>query len=112
MKGIITLCGSTRFKREYEIVNRELELSDWAVFTVACYYHQEKSPELREWILRNKRKLDSLHLAKIDLPQAIVIIDVGGYIGKSTKSEIQHAKKRNKPIYLWSDDSWRKLLGE
>jgi hypothetical protein len=110
MKGIITLCGSTRFKKEYEIVNRELELSDWAVFTVASYFHREKSSELRKWILRNKRKLDALHLAKIDLSQAIVIIDVGGYTGKSTKSELQHARRRNKPIYLWSDNSWKTLL--
>ena len=110
LKGIITLCGSTRFKKEYEIVNRELELSDWAVFTVASYYHKEKSPELRKWILRNKRKLDALHLAKIDLSQAIVVIDVGGYKGKSTNSEILHARRGSKPIFFWSDNSWRKLL--
>lgn len=106
----MTLCGSTRFQKEYEKVNRELELYDWAVFSVASYYHNEKNPELRKWILRNKSSLDSLHLAKINLSQAIVVIDVGGYTGKSTKAEIAHAKQRNKPVYYWSDNSWTKLL--
>jgi len=110
LKGIITLCGSTRFKKEYEQLNRELELNDWAVFTVASYYHKEKNSKLRKWILKNKRRLDSLHLAKIDLSQVIVVIDVGGYTGSPTKSEIAHAKQRKKPIYYWSDKSWKKLL--
>lgn len=109
MKGIITLCGSTRFKKEYEEVNRVLELADWVVLTVASYYHSERSADLRAWILKNKRRLDRLHLAKIELSQAIVVIDVGGYVGSSTRSEIKHAKRRGKPIYFWSDGSWKKL---
>jgi hypothetical protein len=110
LKGIITICGSTRFKNEYELVNRILELHEWAVFSVASYYHEEKDPKLRKWILENKTKLDKLHLAKIDLSQAIVVIDVGGYKGKSTTSEIRHARKYNKPVYYWSDESWKKLV--
>jgi hypothetical protein len=110
MKGIITLCGSTRFKKEYEEINRMLELNDWIVLTVASYYHKERSSSLRKWILRNKRQLDRLHLAKIELSQAIVVVDVGKYVGKSTRSEIRHAEERDKPIYHWSDGSWRKLL--
>jgi hypothetical protein len=112
MKGVITLCGSTRFKEEYETVNRILELNDWAVLTVASYYHREKNRSLRKWIEGNKLKLDRLHLAKIDMSQAIVVIDVGGYIGKSTRSEISHARQRNKLVYYWSDKSWRKLAKE
>jgi len=105
MKGIVTLCGSTRFKKEYEEVNRLLELNDWIVLTVASYYHRERSKSLRTWILKNKDQLDRLHLAKIELSQAIVVIDVGKYVGKSTQSEIRHARERDKPIYYWSDNS-------
>jgi hypothetical protein len=54
-----------------------LELSDWCVFTVASFYHSEKDLKLRSWIRRNKRQLDKLHLAKIDISQAIVVVDVG-----------------------------------
>jgi hypothetical protein len=110
LKGIVTICGSTRFKEQYEEVNRILELNDWAVLTVASYFHKEQDSKLRSWIKKNKRQLDRLHLSKIDISQAVVIIDVGGYIGSSTRSEIQHAKRRKKPIYYWSDKSWMKLL--
>lgn len=112
LKGIITLCGSTKFKREYETVNRILELNDWVVLTVASYYHKERDLSLRKWIERNKKKLDKLHLVKIELSQAIVVVDVGGYVGASTRSEIRHAKSRNKPVYFWSDGSWKKLAAE
>ncbi|SRR5579875_292428 len=110
MKGIVTLCGSTRFKDEYEQVNRILELNDWIVLTVASYYHKEKDQSLRRWIEKNKSKLDKLHLAKIELSQAVIVLDVGGYVGSSTGSEIRHAKKRNKPVYYWSDGSWKSLV--
>jgi len=109
MRGIITLCGSTRFKKEFEEVNRTLELNDWIVLTVASYYHSERSEPLRNWIERNKKQLDRLHLVKIELSQAVVVIDVGRYVGKSTAAEIRHAKKLEKPIYYWSDKSWLEL---
>jgi hypothetical protein len=109
MRGLITLCGSTRFKKEFEEVNRILELNDWIVLTVASYYHSENSKSLRKWIERNKKQLDKLHLVKVELSQAIVVIDVDGYVGKSTRSEIRHAKKLEKPIYYWSDKSWKVL---
>jgi len=105
----VTLCGSTKFKDEFEEVNRILELKDWIVLTVASYYHSEKNESLRKWIEQNKAQLDSLHLAKIELSQAIVVIDVNGYVGESTQSEIQHAKDLEKPIYYWSDNSWKVL---
>jgi hypothetical protein len=110
MKGIITICGSTKFRKEFEEVNRILELNDWCVFSVASYYHSEKDPKLREWIRHNKSQLDKLHLSKIDISQAIVVIDVGGYTGASTKAEIAHARESGKPVYYWSDGSWKKLI--
>jgi electron transfer flavoprotein alpha/beta subunit len=112
LKGIVTLCGSTRFRKEFEEVNRVLELNDWVVLTVASYYHSEKSPPLRKWIERNKKQLDKLHLSKIEISQAIVVIDVRGYIGSSTRGEISHAKKLDKIIYYWSDKSWLALTDQ
>ncbi len=109
MRGILTLCGSTKFREEFEQVNRVLELNDWVVLTVASYYHSEKNISLRKWIEQNKKQLDDLHLVKIELSQAIVVIDVKGYIGSSTRNEINHAKELEKPIYYWSDKSWLSL---
>jgi uncharacterized protein YkuJ len=112
LKGLVTICGSTRFKKEFEEVNRVLELNDWVVLTVASYYHSEEDTALRKWIERNKEQLDKLHLVKIELSQAIVVIDVGHYIGPSTASEIKHAKDLNKQIFYWSDKSWLTLTGK
>jgi hypothetical protein len=112
MRGLITLCGSTKFKEEFEEVNRVLELNDWIVLTVASYYHSEKDGGLRNWIEQNKKQLDALHLVKIELSQAIVVIDIDRYIGESTRSEIQHAKELEKPVYYWSDKSWLVLVKE
>ena len=46
MRGVISLCGSTRFKKEYEYVNRILELNYWVVLNVASYYHCERNASL------------------------------------------------------------------
>lgn len=73
------------------------------MLTVASYYHGEKDGSLKEWIERNKEQLDKLHLVKIELSKAIVVIDVGQYIGASTASEIKHAKDLNKQIFYCSD---------
>jgi hypothetical protein len=109
MRGIITICGSTRFKKEFEEVNRVLELNDWIVLTVASYYHSESDNALRNWIERNKEQLDNLHLVKVELSQAIVVIDVDRYVGSSTASEINHARDLKKQIFYWSDKSWLAL---
>ena len=90
-------------------MNRILELNDWIVLTVASYYHCEEDDSLRKWIEQNKEQLDKLHLVKVELSQAIVVIDVDHYVGSSTANEIDHAKELNKEIYFWSDKSWLAL---
>lgn len=45
-----------------------------------------------------KRELDELHLRKIDLCDEALILNVGGYIGESTRSELEYAKKQGKRI--------------
>jgi len=45
-----------------------------------------------------KEKLDELHLRKIDLSDEVLILNVNGYIGKSTQKEINYARKKNKKI--------------
>ncbi len=56
-------------------------------------------------LLQNKKFfLDELHKRKIDLADEILIIDVNGYIGDSTKSEIEYAKSLNKKIRYLSKE--------
>ena len=47
--------------------------------------------------------LDRLHLAKIDLADEILVVNVGGYVGESTAREIEHARKHGKTI-RWLED--------
>jgi hypothetical protein len=90
----ITLCGSTKFKEEYALWNKRLTLAGFIVYSVSGFGHygDEFTPEQKEM-------LDQVHLTKIDCSHAIVVINPGGYIGKSTENEINHARNTGKEIY-------------
>lgn len=47
---------------------------------------------------KTKAMLDDMHKRKIDMADSIFVVNVGGYIGESTKSEIEYAKKNNKAV--------------
>lgn len=96
---IITLCGSTKFKKEFEEVNEALTLLGHIVLSVGVFVHS------KELIIRPNQKnlLDKLHKKKIDLSDEIFVIDVNGYIGSSTRNEIEYAKLKNKKINYLSD---------
>lgn len=102
MKGIITLCGSTKFKEQFEKVNRRLTWSGWVVLSVGSFHHSEKDRSVAAEIIARKAKLDVLHKEKIAMSQAIVVVNVKGYIGKSTKSEVAYARELGKKVY-WYD---------
>ena len=127
MRGILCLCGSTRFREQFEEVNRRLTWSGWIVLSVGSFHHSEKDHSVADQIIKRKVKLDALHKEKIALSQAIVVIDVNGYIGKSTISEMEHAIKLGKQIYTYEYNTlglpfpdhekvnwphWSKLLDE
>ena len=50
--------------------------------------------------------LDDMHKRKIDMSEGILVIDVDGYIGDSTKGEIKYAKNSNKEVYWLSKTDW------
>lgn len=94
----ITLCGSTRFKNEFEEMNVLLTMRGHVVLSVASFPHADNV----EWTEDEKTHLDLIHLAKIEMSDAIFVIDVNEYIGFSTKREIAWAKLRGKRIYRFS----------
>lgn len=69
---IICLCGSTRFKREFEIAEREETLRGNIVLTVGTFGHVDGLPGGMEG--ENKKRLDELHLRKIDLCDEVVVV--------------------------------------
>ena len=45
-----------------------------------------------------KEMLDNMHKRKIDMADAIYVINVGDYIGESTRSEIEYALSNGKKV--------------
>lgn len=97
---IITLCGSTRFKDEFLEAQKRLTLEGNIVISVGLFGH---SGDNEVWKDDVKDMLDRQHLAKIDLADEIFVVNIGGYIGDSTRREIAYADYRGKSItYLES----------
>ena len=91
---IITLCGSTKYKDLFNYWNRKLTNDGHCVFSVSCFGHADKL----NLGVAEKTMLDIVHKRKIDNSDAIFVINKDGYIGSSTLSEIEYAKKMNKLI--------------
>ena len=90
---IITLCGSTKFKDEFIAEQKRLTLEGNIVISVGLFGH---SGDEEVWTKVTKVMLDDMHKRKIDLADEIFVINVGGYIGSSTRSEIEYAYQRRK----------------
>ena len=104
---VITLCGSTRFKDEFMRVQKELTLKGNIVISVGLFGH---SGDNEVWenmdegtMTKTKEMLDDIHKRKIDMSDEIFVINVNGYIGESTKSEIEYAIKNNKKVNYLED---------
>lgn len=97
---VITLCGSTRFKNQFLEQQKRLTLEGNVVISVGLFGH---SGDEEVWKPGMKEMLDKMHLQKIDMADEIFVINVGGYIGESTRREIAHAEQTGKPVrYLES----------
>ena len=92
---VITLCGSTRFKEQFLEAQKRLTLEGNIVISVGLLGH---SGDDEVWTSGTKEMLDNMHKRKIDMADAIYVINVGGYIGESTRSEIDDAEKNGKGI--------------
>jgi hypothetical protein len=99
---VITLCGSTRFKNEFMEAQKELTLQGNIVISVGMFGHAGDSEVWENMdegtLTRTKEMLDDMHKRKIDMSDEIFVINVGGYIGESTKSEIEYAKAHGKVV--------------
>ena len=93
---VITLCGSTRFKEQFMAVQKKLTLEGNIVISVGLFGH---SGDDEVWTPGMKEMLDNMHKRKIDMADAIYVINVGGYIGESTRSEIEYALRNGKRVY-------------
>jgi hypothetical protein len=95
---VITICGSLRFIEEMKYYAEKLELENNSVLSV-IYPTKNKEDYKPEEI----NSLGKAHLKKIDISDAIFVVNKNVYIGESVKAEIEYAKRGNKEIiYLES----------
>ena len=99
---VITLCGSTRFKDEFMEAQKRLTLEGNIVISVGLFGH---SGDDKVWesmdegtLTKTKEMLDEMHKRKIDMADEIFVINVDGYIGESTRSEINYAMEKGMPV--------------
>ena len=92
---IITLCGSTKFKNEFLQVQKQLTLEGNIVISVGLFGH---SGDEEVWTENIKEMLDDMHKRRIDMSDEIFVINKNGYIGSSTRSEIEYAIAHNKAV--------------
>lgn len=100
---IVTLCGSTKFKKEFLEVQKKLTLLGYIVISVGLFGHSGDSEVWENMdegtLTKTKSMLDDMHKRKIDLSDMIYVINVGGYIGESTRSEIEYAISTGKEVH-------------
>ena len=99
---VVTLCGSTRFKGEFLEAQKRLTLEGNIVISVGLFGHSgddEVWDGMDEGALsKTKVMLDDMHKRKIDMSDEIFVIDVDGYVGDSTRSEIEYAEVMGKEV--------------
>lgn len=98
MNKIICLCGSTKFKKEFEEVNKEFTLKGYIVLAPVIFEHSDNM----QFDEITKQNFIELHKRKIDMADEVYIIDVNGYMDKSTEYEYEYAKANNKIIRFYS----------
>lgn len=99
-RPIVCLCGSTRFKTTWVAENARLTNQGEIVLSVGRWGHCEPRCLTDE----EKKSLDETHKRKIDLCDYVFVLDVGGYIGESTQSEIAYAHEHGKPVRYLSQE--------
>lgn len=91
---IVCLCGSTKFKDEFLEATCKETWDGNIVLSVGFFGHADGLV----FTDRDKSQLDELHKRKIDLADEVFVINVGGYVGSSTRSEINYAVAHGKPV--------------
>ena len=90
---VITICGSMRYSKEMMKIAEELELKEgYAV--IQCIYNIDG----QKYEGVDSSILDKIHKKKIDISDAVYVVNINGYIGNSTKNEIEYAKNNGKEV--------------
>jgi hypothetical protein len=92
---IVCLCGSTKFKQQFVEANFKETMAGKIVLSVGWYHVNGETYTPTD---EEKKALDELHKRKIDLADEVLFLNVGGYMGQSTMSELGYALKNKKKV--------------
>ncbi len=95
---IITLCGSLKFKKEMMTIAEKMSLDGYCILT-PVYPVSEDIKRTKEQLI----KLKEAHFKRIELSDAILVVNINNYIGESTNLEIDYTKKIGKEIIYYTD---------
>lgn len=96
---IITICGSLKFKDEIMKIAEQMTLSGNCVLNMIY----PTNPNINAYTEEEKDMFGTMHKERIKLSDAVLVVNIGNYIGNSTRSEIEFAKDLNKEIIYYSD---------
>lgn len=95
---IVVLCGSTRFVDVFNLERKRLTEEGAIVLSIEVVTTQAREQDPQHVNPELKARLDELHMRKIDLADRVLVLDVGFYIGESTRNEIAYAEQLGRPI--------------
>lgn len=95
---VVTLCGSLKFQKEMMTVAEKMELEGYCILT-PVYSVSEKIDITKKQLIN----LKEAHFKRIELSDAILVVNINNYIGDSTNLEIDYAKKLGKKIIYYTD---------
>lgn len=96
---VITVCGSLKFKDEMMKISEIVELQGNCVITPIY----PTKPNKDDYTEEEFAILNIVHRKKIEIADAILVVNVDGYIGSSTQNEIEYAKDLGKEIIYYTD---------
>ena len=97
---IITVCGSMRFIKEMMDITEKMELKGNCMLVPIYNANRSNKDDYTE---EEVLMLDKMHKERIKISDAILVVNVDNYIGSSTNSEIEFAKRLNKEIIYYTD---------
>ena len=95
---IVTLCGSLKFQKEMMTIAEKMALEGYCILT-PVYPVSENIERTEKQLI----KLKEAHFKRIELSDAILVVNANNYIGNSTNLEIDYAKKLGKEIIYYTD---------
>ena len=98
---IVCLCGSSRFVPEMACIAWALE-RDEGYIVLSLHLlpadYPGVQPDHQAEAEGVATKMDELHLRKIDLADEVLVVNIDGYIGESTRREITYATAQKKVV--------------